>query len=308
MEIISDFNNLDSVNRCSVTIGTFDGLHLGHQKIINKVIEVSNNKNLCSTLVTFDPHPKIVLKQNDNFNIELLTPLEEKLAILEDTGLERIVIIRFDKAFASTSYEEFVKRILIDKIGAEAIIVGYDHAFGKNREGNYDSLKTLSDKYGFYLQKVGPVEIHDRIISSTIIRHVISEGDVDLAAAYLGRYYAISGKVVPGDARGKDLNFPTANILIENSYKLIPKTGVYAVDVIHNGQKYKGMLNIGYRPTFGNSRKSIVEVNIFNFEKDIYGDNLTVLFKKRLRNEKKFDSVDALIEQLEIDKQNSLKL
>jgi riboflavin kinase / FMN adenylyltransferase len=308
MEIISELHNLKTARKCGVTVGTFDGLHLGHQKIIEKLISVARSRKLCSTLVTFDPHPKIVLKQKDNFNIEILTSLDEKLDILSRSGLDRVVIVKFDREFASQTYEQFVKNILIDRIGAEAIIVGYDHAFGKDREGNFENLKILSAKYGFYLEKVGPVEFDNEVISSTLIRQAISAGDVESAAKYLGRNYSLSGKVVPGDSRGKELNYPTANIAISNSNKLIPATGVYAVDVIYEEQLYKGMLNIGFRPTFGDFNESIVEVNIFEFEKDIYDEKLTVLFKKRLRDEVKFDSVEELISQLEIDKQESLKL
>lgn len=308
MEIITGLNHLESGKRCAVTIGTFDGLHLGHKKIIEKVNTIAKNKNLCSTLVTFDPHPKIVLKQNDNFHITILTTLDEKKKLLAEMGIDRLIIIKFDKKFASQSYEDFVKNVLIDQIGAETIVVGYDHAFGKNREGNFYNLKLLSDKYRFDLQKVDPIEMDGEIISSTLIRKAIADGDVELTRKYLTRYYSYSGKVIPGDSRGKQLNFPTANILNSNQNKLIPKSGVYAVDVEYNKFVYKGMLNIGNRPTFGLKGKYTIEVHIHNFNKDIYNEDLTIFFKKRLRNEIKFDSVDALIAQLEIDKQNSLKL
>ena len=308
MEVITGLKNLPSGARCAVTIGTFDGLHVGHQKIVENVMRTARQKSICSTLITFDPHPKIVLKQADNFHIEILTTLDEKLDLLEKTGLERVVIIKFDREFASKSYEQFVKNILIDQIGAEAIIVGHDHAFGKNREGNFDNLKLLSEKYNFYLQKVNPVLIDGKTVSSSLIRKALSDGEVDMAGKYLGRYYDFSGKVVPGDSRGKELNFPTANIYNSNPNKHVPKIGVYAVDVLYDDAIYKGMLNIGYRPTFGLQGEYTIEVHIINFNKEIYNENLTVMFKKRLRNEIKFESVEALIAQLEIDKQNSLKL
>ena len=308
MEIITGLNNLKSGKRCAVTIGTFDGLHLGHKKIIERLNNVVREKNLCSTLVTFDPHPKIVLKQNDDFHIAILTTLDEKKSLLNETGIDRLVVIKFDREFASQSYEQFVKNILIDQIGAEAIVVGHDHAFGKNREGNFDNLKLLTEKYQFTLDKVGPIEIDGNVISSTLIRNVLAEGDVESANKYLGRYYEYSGKVMPGDSRGKQLNFPTANIYNSNPNKHIPKIGVYAVDVEYKDTIYKGMLNIGYRPTFGLKGEYTIEVHILNFDKEIYNENLTVFFKKRLRNEIKFDTVDDLITQLEIDKQTSLKL
>lgn len=308
MEIITGLNHFNSGKGCVVTVGTFDGLHLGHKKIIEKVNTIARNKNLCSTLVTFDPHPKIVLKQNDNFHITILTTLDEKKQLLSETGIDRLIVIKFDKTFASQSYKQFVKNILLDQIGARVIVIGHDHAFGKNREGNFDNLKMLSKNYRFDLQKVDPVEIDGEIISSTLIRNAITDGDVELARKYLGRYYNYSGKVVPGDSRGKQLNFPTANIFHGNENKQIPRDGVYAVDVGYKGSIYKGMLNIGKRPTFGLQGDYTIEVHIHNFNKDIYNEDLTIFFKKRLRNEIKFDSVDALIAQLEIDKQNSLML
>jgi riboflavin kinase/FMN adenylyltransferase len=308
MEIITGLNHFNSGKGCVVTVGTFDGLHLGHKKIIEKVNTIARNKNLCSTLVTFDPHPKIVLKQNDNFHITILTTLDEKKQLLSETGIDRLIVIKFDKTFASQSYKQFVKNILLDQIGAKVIVIGHDHAFGKNREGNFDNLKMLSKNYRFDLQKVDPVEIDGEIISSTLIRNAITDGDVELARKYLGRYYNYSGKVVPGDSRGKQLNFPTANIFHGNENKQIPRDGVYAVDVGYKGSIYKGMLNIGKRPTFGLQGDYTIEVHIHNFNKDIYNEDLTIFFKKRLRNEIKFDSVDALIAQLEIDKQNSLML
>ncbi|MEJ2542518.1 MAG: bifunctional riboflavin kinase/FAD synthetase [Calditrichaceae bacterium] len=308
MEIITGLDHLKSDSTCAVTIGTFDGLHLGHKKIIEKLNSIAREKNLCSTLVTFDPHPKIVLKQSDDFHISILTTLDEKKELLAKAGIDRVIIIRFSREFASQSYEQFVKNILIEKIGAQAIVVGYDHAFGKNREGNFNNLKVLSKKYQFELQKVDPIKIEGEIISSSLIRKAIGEGEVDKASHYLGRYYSYSGKVVPGDSRGKQLHFPTANIYNDNQNKQIPASGVYAVDVKYKDSIFKGMLNIGNRPTFGLKGEYTIEVHIHNFNKDIYNENLTVLFKKRLRNEKKFDSVDALIAQLEIDKQNSLKL
>ena len=308
MEIITGLKNLKPGMRCAVTVGTFDGLHLGHRKIIETVVKTAQEKNLCSTLVTFDPHPKIVLKQVDDFHIAILTTLDEKIELLSETGLDRIVVIKFDKVFASQTYEQFVKTVLIDQIGAESIIVGYDHAFGKNREGNFDNLKILSEKYNFSLQKVEPVEIGNDTISSTLLRKLIAEGDVGSAEKYLGRKYMYSGKIIAGDSRGKLLNFPTANIYNNNINKQIPGNGVYAVDVDYNDTIYKGMLNIGNRPTFGLKGEYTIEVHILDFNKEIYDENLTVFFKKRLRNEKRFDSVDELIVQLEIDKQNSLKL
>lgn len=308
MEIISGLKKLKSGRQCAVTVGTFDGLHLGHRKIIETVVKTAREKKLCSTLVTFNPHPKIVLKQTDDFHIAILTTLNEKIELLSETGLDQIIIVTFDNAFASQSYEQFVKNVLIDQIGTEALIVGHDHAFGKNREGNFNNLKRLSEQYDFSLQKVEPFKIGSKTINSTLLRKLIAEGDVERAEKYLGRKYAYSGTIIAGDSRGKQLNFPTANIYNENKNKQIPGSGVYAVDVAYNDEIYKGMLNIGNRPTFGLRGEYTIEVHIIDFNKEIYNENLTVFFKKRLRSEIKFDSVDALTAQLEIDKQNSLKL
>ena len=251
METVNGLENLKPKKDCAVTIGTFDGIHPGHLKIIDTLLNVAKKNELCSTLVTFEPHPKLVVNSAIKNSIRLLTTIDEKIKYLQETKLDRTVVINFDKSFSNQSYETFVKNILIDKIGAKAIIVGYDHAFGKNREGNFENLQTLSKKYGFLLQRVDSVQIENKIISSTLLRNIIKDGNVGLSSEYLGRNYSLIGTVVPGNARGKKLNFPTANLKTGNSDKLIPKEGVYAVDIEYNGQTFKGMLNIGNQPTFG---------------------------------------------------------
>lgn len=308
MEIIRGLENLKAIRPCAVTIGTFDGVHPGHLKIVEQLIVTADRGDLCSTLVTFDPHPQLVLNPEARMNIKLLSTIDEKLEILKSINLNRTIIIEFDKSFAQQSYEEFVKNILIDKIGAKAIVVGYDHAFGRDRAGNYDNLVKLSEKYGFALIRVEPFKVEGQILSSTLVRTLITEGRVALAAEYLGRPYSISGQVIRGNSRGKNLNFPTANLKIENENKLIPREGVYAVDVNYNNSLYKGMLNIGNQPTFGSEGRFSIEAHIFNFKKDIYREYLKIGFKTRLRDEQRFESPAALIAQLEIDKKNSLKL
>jgi riboflavin kinase / FMN adenylyltransferase len=307
MEIVKGLENISKVEDCAVTIGTFDGVHPGHLMIIRRLIEVAKERHLCSTLVTFDPHPQLVLNQNLKGKIRWLSSLDDKLSILEQTGLNRTVIIKFDKKLSKRSYEDFVKNILIDKLGTRALIVGYDHAFGKDRQGTYVNLQQLSEKYGFYLEQVEPFRVDGKILSSTFLRNLIMEGLVQESAAYLGRFYSLKGTVVRGKDRGKQLRFPTANLLIENENKIIPKHGVYAVDVEYKNKTYQGMLNIGNQPTFGKEGNFSIEVHIFDFDRDIYGESLTVLFKRRLRDEKKFESAEALITQLEKDKINSLK-
>ncbi|MGD9898420.1 MAG: bifunctional riboflavin kinase/FAD synthetase [Calditrichaceae bacterium] len=307
MEIIDGIENINTKFPCAITVGTFDGIHLGHKKIISRLLEIANEKNLCSTMVTFHPHPKLVVKSKFKEAIKLITDKDEKIEIIRESGIDRLVIIKFDHDFSQTNYRQFIKSILLDKLMAKVVVVGYDHAFGKNREGNFDNLVLLSDEFKFEVEKVGPFEIKDQVVSSTTIRNALTEGEVEKAAEYLGRLYSVSGKVVPGDGRGKKLNFHTANIDVENPNKLIPGKGVYAVDVKHNDQMYKGMMNIGFRPTFGSDQLNI-ETHIFDFKKEIYGEKLTVFFKKRLRDEIKFNSVEELITQLEIDKQNSLNI
>ncbi len=308
MEIIYGLENITSRVPCALTMGTFDGVHLGHLQIIKQLREEADRQNLCATLITFEPHPRLVVKRSGSSGIRILTTLQEKIALLKEQPLDRVVVVKFDEAFSRIEYEEFVKTVLLDKLGSQALIIGYDHAFGKNREGNFSNLEKISKKYGFTLDKVEPYEVEGQIVSSTFIRQFLNDGDVALAAKLLGRNYAISGTVISGDARGKILHFPTANIETQHTQKLIPKPGVYAVDVHYAGESFKGMMNIGYRPTFQEDGQLSVEVHIINFNKDIYGEQLTISFKKRLRDEIKFKSKDELIAQLQMDREQSLKL
>lgn len=306
MEIIRGIENLRHSEACAATVGSFDGLHKGHIKIIDRLKNIADDNNLCSALVTFDPHPKLVVGKQGN--VRLLTTIDEKISILEDTGINKLIIIHFDHAFSQMRYDTFIKQVLVDKIGARAIVIGYDHAFGRDREGNYESMEVLSQKHNFLLEEVSPFRMGGQVVSSTLLRRIISSGDVDQAAKYLNRYYELTGVVKKGHARGKNLNFPTANLQTLNPHKLIPANGVYAVDVGFENTTYKGMLNIGMTPTFSNEKNFSIEVHIIDFDADIYNKELTVFFKKRLRDEIKFDSVEDLVTQLELDKQESMKL
>ena len=305
MEIVRGIDQESAGHPCAVTVGTFDGLHRGHMKILSRLKQVASGRNLCTTLVTFDPHPKVVVHPETGRNLGLLTTLDEKIDLLEKAGIDRLVVITFDQSFSQTPYESFVKEILVEKLSARIIIVGYDHGFGKNREGNFERLQELSRKYGFEIEQIVPFDVDDEIVGSTLIRNLLSQGDVTLAGEYLGRCYSITGKVVRGNNIGKQYNFPTANLAINDPHKMVPANGVYAVDAVLKGEIYKGMLNIGVKPTFGGNQQTI-EVHIFNFDDNLYGEHLAVQFKKRLRDEKKFDSVEALRKQLEVDKKNSL--
>ena len=306
MEIIRGLEQLKPEEGCVATVGTFDGVHPGHIKLINRLIELGESKKLRTTLVTFYPHPKLVVGSAKN--VRLLTTIEEKIELLEKTGLQRLVIIPFNREFSRLSYEQFVRNILLDKLGTRSLVIGYDHAFGHDREGNYERLKELGRELNFSVERVEPFRLGDQIVGSTLIRQTLTEGRVDEAAEMLNRLYSISGKVVHGSARGKLLHFPTANVEVDNENKLIPADGVYAVDVLYKGQTYKGMLNIGCRPTFKNGKQHVIEVHIIDFNQSIYDETLTIAFKKRLRDEKKFDSKEALIEQLEKDRAESLQI
>lgn len=307
MKVLRGLDQIEKTRPCAATIGTFDGVHLGHQKIINRLHDIARENDLCTTLITFYPHPRLIVRGGIK-PVNLLTSQSEKLELLEPTGLDQVLIIPFDENFSNMDYQVFLKEILIERLDIRALVVGYDHAFGKNREGNYANLKALGSELGFSLEKVGPLELNGELIGSSAIREMIRYGDVDHAAKFLGRPYSLSGTVVHGAARGRLLSFPTANLHLDYENKLIPENGVYAVDVIVQNEVFKGMLNIGFKPTFETGQAFTIEVNIFDFNREIYEEKIKVLFKKRLRSEKKFDSKEALVAQLEVDKIQSLKL
>lgn len=303
MEVIFGLNKITAQRKSVLTVGTFDGVHLGHREIIKQVLDIAKQKNFTSALLTFEPHPKTVIQEYPN-RIKLLTTLDEKLTILQDIGLERVFIARFTREFSEMTYKNFVEDILLQKLNASCIIVGYDHSFGRNRAGNFRELEKLSRLYAFDLKEVGPFKIGDQTVSSSKIRSYIDEGDMENANKMLGHYYSLEGIVIKGDGRGQLLSFPTANLMIENQNKLTPKEGVYAVQCGVLGKSYRGMANIGYKPTFGGVSRT-VEVHIFDFSTNIYGEKISTQFIKRLREEIKFDSKEALIKQLNLDKKNS---
>lgn len=308
MEIIKGLEHFSGMEACAVTIGAFDGVHRGHLQIIERLKTVAAQRRICTTLVTFEPHPRLVLRPDLAAQTKLLTTADEKITALSSTGIDRLVIVNFDKAFSQIEYDVFIHSILVGKLKAAVLVIGYDHSFGKDRAGNFANLDKLSGLYGFSLVKVDPFEIDGQVINSTFIRKILQDGDITQTNDCLGRPYSFSGKVIVGKALGSELQFPTANLEIADTHKLIPGNGVYAVDVDFRAQRLKGMLNIGYKPTVTNSDERTIEVHIFNFAEQIYDQQLTVHLKKRLRNEIKFDSREALIAQLAIDKQESLKI
>lgn len=290
-----------------VTVGTFDGVHLGHRAIMDTVAEKAEDRNARSVIVTFDPHPRDIINPGEA-GIKLLTTLEERREILEGLGIDLMVVIPFDRDFSLLTSEEFVRDIIVDKIGVSEFVIGYDHHFGRDREGSIDTVKRLGEEIGFDAYVVSRQEVGNHTVSSTAIRNALSEdGNVELASELLGRPYLLNGTVVHGDKRGKQIGFPTANIKPEHHNKIIPKDGVYAVKVRVEGKWYGGMMNIGTRPTF-DGKARILEVNLFDFNEEIYGKNLQIRFYKRLRNETRFESVEELKEQLKKDRRQSLKI
>lgn len=284
-----------------LTTGTFDGVHIGHQKILKHLCNVADKTHGESVLLTFSPHPRKVL--NPSSEIKLLNTLEEKIQRLEIIGIDHLIIHPFSKAFSRTTSLEFVKDIVVNQIGTKKLVIGYDHHFGRNREGSFDHLKEFGPLYGFNVEEIPAFDIDSVNVSSTKIRNALKEGDVETARQYLGYDYKFSGTVVKGNKLGRTIGFPTANISYESEDKLIPKNGVYAVRVTINQHLYAGMLNIGVKPTVSDdSYPTNLEVHIFDFDEDLYGQQIQLRFVKHMRNEQKFDSLEALKAQLDIDR------
>lgn len=305
MKIYRSIEDYDEDKRSVVTIGTFDGIHLGHQKILSRLIKSSKNKDLNSVVLTFFPHPRIILNKYNE--VKMIDTLDEKIIHLNEIGIDSLVIHPFDKNFSLLSANQFIKDFLVDKLKIKHIIIGYDHRFGKGREASVTDLKNYADDYDFTVEEIKAQEIEKITVSSTKIRNSINQGDIKTTEKYLGRYFNLTGKVVKGDGLGKKINYPTANIFIEETYKIIPKDGVYLVETIIKDKLFKGMMNIGHRPTIGTNVKSI-EVHLFNFNEDIYGKVISIKMISKIRDEKKFSSIEALKEQLVKDENYCLKL
>jgi riboflavin kinase / FMN adenylyltransferase len=295
---IKDFKKLENA---VVTSGTFDGVHLGHQKILNRLNEVAAETAGQSVVITFYPHPRSVISP-DNKTINLLSTLDEKIELLEKSGVNHLVIIPFTREFSELSSEEFIQKILIETIGTKTLVIGFDHRFGKNREGGFDYLKVNKARYGFTIEEIPRHDLENVGISSSKIRKALNEGDVPTADHFLGRNYSIAGVIVKGKQLGRTIGFPTANIQVREIAKLVPADGVYAVKVYYREEEFGGMLNIGNRPTVDGTFKTI-EVNIFDFEREIYGENLKVEFIQKIRNEQKFNGLDELKGQISKDKE-----
>ena len=307
MKVYTSIQDIPKINNPIVTIGTFDGVHQGHRQIINRLNKIKQEKGGETFIFTFDPHPRQVLFPHQT-DLKLLTLTSEKLNLLEQAGIDHVLVYPFTKEFSQQSAHSYIKDILVDAIGVKQLIIGYDHHFGNNREGNINTLKKYAPEYGFAVEEIPPHEIDNINVSSSKIRKALEEGDLETANAFLGYDYFLSGTVVDGKKLGRTIGYPTANIFIENPAKLIPKIGVYAASATVNGQYHKGMMSIGYNPTTDTDNKIKVELHIFNFDADIYGCNLTLQIKARLRNEEKFNSLDELKKQLHADKEHALSV
>ncbi|MFY0592375.1 bifunctional riboflavin kinase/FAD synthetase [Roseivirga sp.] len=299
MKIHLGTETIHEIKNAVVTAGTFDGVHKGHQQILSRLREVANAKNGQTVLITYWPHPRLVLNPHEN-SLLLLSTFPEKANLLEQYGIDHLVKIPFTAKFSQISPEEYVKVILSERVKTSQLIIGYDHRFGKNRSGGLEELKAFAPKYKFEVEEIPRHDIDEIGISSTKIRKALETGDVATANKYLGRSYSIAGKVVHGQKKGRSIGFPTANIVVKENYKLIPADGIYAVKVCNKYKKFDGMLNIGHRPTVGGENKTI-EVNIFDFNEDIYDTEISIEFVDHIRNEVKFESLEALKHQLEED-------
>jgi len=307
MIVVREPDELVYDKKTVVTVGTFDGVHIGHQQIIGELNRLKEEKNLRSILITFDPHPQVVLR-NRSKDVKLLTSTEEKLELLQKFPLDTVYIINFSKEFAATPAENFFTDYIVNRIGLNDLVIGYDHMFGKNREGSIETVNALSNKFGFSVHKVPEFKIDDKNISSTEIRKLLEEGDVNAAKFFLGRFYEIEGIVVQGAKRGRELGYPTANLKINDDNKQIPKNGIYAVEVLCNKNIFQGMMSIGHNPTVNDTNEIFLEVNIFNFDKDIYGEKIKIRFVEYIREEVKFNSLEELTKKLDEDKQKTLNI
>ncbi|MBO6531782.1 MULTISPECIES: bifunctional riboflavin kinase/FAD synthetase [Flavobacteriaceae] len=306
METIQNISHFKQVpHQTVVTIGTFDGVHLGHRKILERITNNAKNTGLKSTVLTFFPHPRMVLQKD--VDIKLLNTLEEKKQILEGLGLDYLIIHPFTKQFSRLSAIDFVRDILVNNIKAKRIIIGYDHRFGRNRNANIKDLISFGNTFDFEVEEIPAQEIEDVSVSSTKIRKALLDGDVETANSYLNYAYMLTGTVKKGRGLGRDFGFPTANLHIAEEYKLIPKNGAYVVKSHLDGKEYYGMMNIGFNPTVDGSKKSI-EINFFEFDGNLYEKKIQVALLHRIRDEHKFNSIEELKEQLKKDKNHSLDL
>ena len=303
MEVYQSIQDIKTIKNPVLTLGMYDGVHIGHQTIINQLNQIAEQVDGESVLLTFDPHPRMVLQPN--CDLKFIYTLEEKEKALEKLGLDHLIIHPFTREFSQLTSVEFVRDLLVNQINIHTLVIGYDHHFGKNREGNYEQLEILSKEYGFNLVQIEAVDCNDIAVSSTKVRQALIEGNIDYVNEALGTQYPLSGEVVHGDKIGRTLGFPTANLKV-NDLKIIPSHGVYSVNVFVDEKKYLGLLSIGIRATVTNSQELRVEANILDFNQDIYGKTIRLEFLDKIRDEKKFNGLDELIEAMNQDKAHAI--
>lgn len=302
MQVYNGLNHLPPFKNTVLTIGTFDGVHIGHQVIIQRINKIAQEIGSQSIMLTFDPHPKFVLNTNHT-DLRLISTIEEKIELLEKFGLDNLVITPFSLDFAAMEAEDYVRTILVEHFHPFIIVIGYDHRFGKNRKGDIELLKKLGPKYNYEVEEISVQTIEEISVSSTKVRNALLEGNIADANTWLAHPFILQGKVIHGDKIGRTIGFPTANIQVNYSKKLIPPQGVYAVWVVVNEKKYQGALSISHRPTILKDGELRVEVYIIDFEKDIYGEEVRLIFVDRIREDLKFENLPQLIEQINIDVQ-----
>ncbi len=306
MKIYNSTNEFKAVEKTSVvTIGTFDGVHIGHQEIIKSLVKNAHSTEDKSVILTFYPHPRLILQQG--IDLKLITTLQEKISLLEKTELDYLIIEPFTKEFSRLTALDFVRDILVKELKMKKLVIGYDHHFGRNREGNFEQLQEYGKVYGFEVEEIPAQDIQNISVSSTKIRKALEEGNIEKANLYLGYEFMITGRVIHGRGLGTKWNYPTINIQLEEKYKMIPKAGVYIVKTILNSMNVFGIMNIGFRPTVGGKHQTI-EVHLLDYNADLYGANIQVQLSYRLRDEQKFSSVDKLIAQIKQDEKKAREL
>lgn len=303
MRVHQSVENYDHKELLSVlTIGTFDGVHIGHQKIIERLNQIKSEDFERSMILTFYPHPRMVLDHSKD--IKMLTTMDEKIYLLEKFGLDDLIIEPFTKEFSRLSALDFVRNILVNQLNIKKLVIGYDHHFGKNREGNFEQLSEYGELYDFKVEEISAQEIENVSVSSTKIRKALENGEMEKANKYLGYNYLLTGKIIKGQGIGRKINFPTVNLHIAEDYKLIPKKGVYVVRANFNNKSSFGIMNIGFRPTVGGKGQTI-EIHLLDFNDDLYGSNMQIEVLMRLRDEKKFESIEELATQISKDEESA---
>jgi len=306
MKIYHNINEFKAIENAVVTIGTFDGVHLGHRKIIERLKELADECGGETVILTFFPHPRMILHPEDE-SLKLINTIHEKAALLEQLGIDHLIITPFSRDFSNQSPEAYIRDVLVNTIGTKKIVIGYDHRFGKDRAGSFDDLLRLSTTYGYDVVEIPEQDINDVAVSSTLIRDALLNGAIELANNFLGYPFFITGKVGRGDQIGRTIGYPTANIMIEETYKLIPDDGIFSAKVIVRGVTHKGMAYIGSRPTINGITRNI-EVNIFDFDTEIYGEEISMQFFNYVRGDVKFDGLEGLKIQLAKDRDDVLAL